>query len=120
MVAAAFQETPNAVRRRKVLMHLLAPLLGSRQSLNAVVLWEKQFGSTETLLSSTVEYSKILCAQYDIQMEPLLFSNKFIQALLKPPAGLADVHDPVGMGRILLAREEGVSPQASADNNSVF
>lgn len=120
MVAAAFQETPNAVRRRKVLMHLLGPLLGSRQSLNAVVLWEKQFGSTETLLSSTVEFSKLLCAHYDIQMEPLLFSNKFIQALLKPPAALAEVHDPVGMGRILLARDEGAAPQTAADSNSVF
>lgn len=120
MVAAAFQETPNAVRRRKVLMHLLGPLLGPRQSLDAVVLWEKQFGSTETLLSSTVEFSKLLCARYDIQMEPLRFSNKFIQALLKPPQALAEVHDPIGMGRILLARDEGSAPQTSADNNSVF
>ena len=120
MVAAAFQETPNAIRRRKVLMYLLAPVLGFRQSLDAVVLWEKQFGSSETLLSSTVEYSKLLCAHHDIQMEPLLFSSKFIQALLKPPLALADVHDPVGMGRILLARSEGAASQASADNNSVF
>ena len=67
-----------------------------------------------------MEYSKLLCAHHDIQMEPPLFSSKFIQALLKPPLALADVHDPVGMGRILLARSEGAAPQASADNNSVF
>lgn len=105
MAATAFLETPNAVRRRKVLMHLLTPLLGARVSLDAVVLWERQFGSNETLLASAVEYSKLLCTQFDIQMDPLLFSNKFIQTMLKPPAGIADFHDPVGMGRILLSRE---------------
>ncbi len=42
--------------------------------------------------------SPILCAD---KMEPLLFSSKFIQALLKPTLALADVHDPVGMGRIM-------------------
>lgn len=120
MVAAAFKETPNSIRRRKVLMHLLVPTLGGRQSLEAVVLWEKQFGSNETLLANVVEYSKLLCAQFHMDMEPLLFSNKFIQTLLKPPVGIAELHDPVGMGRILLARDEASASTNPADENSVF
>lgn len=120
MVASAFKETPNSVRRRKVLMHLLVPTLGGRQSLEAVVLWEKQFGSNETLLANVVEYSKLLCTQFSMDMEPLLFSNKFIQTLLKPPSALGDMHDPVGMGRILLAREEAATANNPTDATPVF
>jgi hypothetical protein len=116
----AFLETPNAIRRRKVLMYLLTPVVGTRSSLDAVVLWEKQFGSTETLLAFVVEYSKLLFSKLDIEMDALLFSSKFIQALLKPPEALLDVHDPVGMGKILLVRELETCSQNTADNNSVF
>lgn len=120
MAAPAFLETPNAVRRRKVLMHLLTPILGARASLDAVVLWEKQFGSTETLLASVVEFSKLLCAAFNMAMEPLFFSNKFVQALLKPPVDLGELHDPVGMGRILLARDLDANQTNTTDNSSVF
>lgn len=117
-MTAAFLETPNAIRRRKVLMHLLVPVIEAKGALDAVVLWEKQFGSNETLLASVVEYSKLLCGHVDIKMEPLLFSSKLVQALLKPPLGIVDLHDPVGMGRILLARESHSS--ISSDKKSVF
>ena len=119
MAITAFLETPNAIRRRKVLMHILVPILGTRESLDAVVLWEKQFGSNELLLSSTVEYSKLVCSKFAINMEPLSFSNKFIQTLLKPPANIADLHDPIGMGRILLARHLNIEHTEKTDKNSV-
>lgn len=108
MQSNAFLETPNAVRRRKVLMHLLTPMIGGRESFNAVVLWEQNFGSNETLLFSVVEYSKLLCARFDIKMEPLLFCNKFIQILLRPPVGINDFYDPVGMGRMVLSKEKKI------------
>lgn len=120
MAAIAFLETPNAIRRRKVLMHLLTPVLGVRRSLNAVVLWERTFGSNETLLASTVEYSKRLCSQFDIKMEPLMFCNKFIQTLLKPPASLAEMHDPIGMARIILLRESQSESADQTDNKNIF
>lgn len=120
MATIAFLETPNAVRRRKVLMHLLTPILGVRKSLDAVVLWEQKFGSNEILLVSTVEYSKLLCAHFDIKMEPLLFCNKFIQALLKPTAGLTELHDPIGMGRIILERDVQPWQEEKTDTNSIF
>ena len=120
MVAAAFLETPNSVRRRKVLMHLLTPIVGGRASLDAVVLWEKHFGSNETLLAGVVEYSKLLGVTFDLKMDPLLFANKFIQALLKPPASLSGFHDPIGMGRILLSRDIDTGQTNTADNSSVF
>ena len=120
MTCASFLETPNAIRRRKVLMHLLVPVIGSRASLDAVVLWEKHFGSNETLLASVVEYSKLLGSTVDIKTQPLLFSNTFIQTLLKPPASLAEMHDPIGMGRILLSREQDAGHTNTADNSSVF
>lgn len=115
-----FLETPNAIRRRKVLMYLLTPMVGARSSLMAVVLWERYFGSNETLLASVVEYSKLLCSKFDIPMEPLLFSNKLIHALLKPPKQLQDIHDPVGMGRILLSRELTVLDDSTTSKGSAF
>lgn len=120
MTKLAFLETPNAVRRRKVLMHLLTPVLGVRQSLDAVVLWEKQFGSNETLLASTVEYSKLLCAHFYIKINPLLFCNKLIQTLLKTPAGIAELHDPIGMGRIILERDFYPGQDDKMDKKSIF
>ena len=120
MTTMAFLETPNAVRRRKVLMHLLTPILGVRKSLDAVVLWEQQFGSNETLLASTVEYSKLLCVHFNIKMNPLIFCNKFIQTLLKPPAGVAELHDPIGMGRIILERGFQSVKDDNTDRKSIF
>ena len=120
MATIAFLETPNSVRRRKVLMHLLTLILGVRQSLDAVVLWETQFGSNETLLASTVEYSKLLCTQFDIKMDALVFCSKFIQTLLKPPMGIAELHDPIGMGRIIWERDFHPGQNDKTDTNSIF
>ena len=116
----AFLETPNAIRRRKVLMHLLVPIVGNKASLEAIVLWEKNFGSNETLLAFAVEYSKLLASVMDIKMEPVVFAGKVIKALLKPPDNLADIHDPVGLGRIMLGKHNDTDQTNRANNSSVF
>ena len=105
MNAPSFLETPNAVHRRKVFMHVLTPLSNSRKALEAVVLWEKHYGSQEMLLANIVEYCKLLCDKQTFEMNAEQLSQMLITGLLKKSKEYDDVYDPIGLGKILLEKE---------------
>ena len=81
MNAPSFLETPNAVHRRKVFMHVLTPLSNSRKALEAVVLWGKHYGSQEMLLANIVEYCKLLCDKQTFDMNAEQLSQMLITGL---------------------------------------
>ena len=115
MVTNAFLETPNAVRRRKILLAMLTPRIGSRASLDALILWETHFGSNESLLFGAVEYSRLLVQKFDIGCSALMFSNEMVTHLINPPFKLDDLHDPVGMCKNLYTKMQA-QYQSNSDN----